>query len=126
MTTSTPKWFAGRSAKHQVRAKLERASSGGEALSLLQNQIVTDQSPPLIVFLDLNMPGVNGHEFLESLRANDRLRKTTVFVLTTSDHARDIEKAYDQNVAGYFTKPSLNELLDVLNSYISGARLPKL
>ncbi|TWT50229.1 Response regulator rcp1 [Rubripirellula amarantea] len=112
--------------KSDVPVRLERAVDGKSALSMLHNELSIAKEHPLIVFLDLNMPGVNGHEFLERLRNDDTLRSTTVFVLTTSSHARDVERAYEKNVAGYFTKPQLSHLIGVLKSYSQGAELPKL
>jgi CheY-like chemotaxis protein len=111
--------------KNEVAAELQRAESGTRALEILRaDKPDDDDESSRIIFLDLNMPGVNGHEFLVELRTDPRLSKTPVFILTTSDHARDIEKAYSQNVAGYFTKSHLSDLITVLNHYITGARLP--
>lgn len=114
--------------KNEVPAKLQRAESGLQALDILRSFNTSDRhdEKACIVFLDLNMPGVNGHEFLAELRSDTRLKKIPVFILTTSDHARDIEKAYAQNVAGYFTKSHLSDLIVVLNQYIDSARLPSL
>ncbi|KAA1259411.1 Response regulator rcp1 [Rubripirellula obstinata] len=114
--------------KNEVPAKLQRAESGLQALDILRAFNTSDRQDEnaCIVFLDLNMPGVNGHDFLTELRSDPRLKKIPVFILTTSDHARDIEKAYAQNVAGYFTKSHLSDLIVVLNQYIDSARLPSL
>lgn len=99
--------------KHNLTAIVERAADGKEGLELLRRNV----AGPLIVFLDLNMPGVNGHDFLEDLRADEELRRTIVFVLTSSDHDRDIAKAYDKNVAGYFNKDEINSLMEVVTKY---------
>jgi DNA-binding NarL/FixJ family response regulator len=69
----------------------------------------------VLVFLDLNMPGMNGHEFLAELRADAELQRTIVFVLTTSDHDRDIQRAYEQNVAGYFLKSEIDSLIAAIS-----------
>lgn len=111
---------------NKVAADLLRAEGGAQALEILRARVEdkdNDESA-CIVFLDLNMPGVNGHEFLTQLRGDSRLCKIPVFVLTTSDHERDVEKAYARNVAGYFTKSHLDDLVLVLNTYLNGARLP--
>lgn len=110
--------------KMGVRADLVHASSGVEGLQVLRDYHQEDSKKQCVIFLDLNMPGIDGHGFLAQLREDDRLRKTPVFVLTTSDHAWDVERAYEKNVAGYFTKPRLNELISALESYIRGAELP--
>lgn len=61
----------------------------------------------LVVLLDLNMPVMNGFEFLEALRIDPELRSTVVFVLTTSDSDSDRTRAYDSFIAGYMVKSSL-------------------
>lgn len=60
---------------------------------------------PSIILLDINMPKMNGIEFLKKLREIPKLKQTIVVVLTTSDDERDIVRAYDYNVAGYVLKP---------------------
>jgi CheY-like chemotaxis protein len=107
-----------------VQAQLTHVNSSGDGLRVLRDFQRSESGKQCVIFLDLNMPGVDGHGFLAELRKDDRLRKTPVFVLTTSDHSRDIERAYDKNVAGYFTKPRLDELISALNAYIRGAELP--
>jgi len=82
--------------------------NGEEALSLL-NEInhkkePSDQMPGLIL-LDLNMPIMDGFEFLEKLRADKNLRYLPVVVLTTSTSPKEIMSAYEKNVAGYIIKP---------------------
>ncbi len=62
--------------------------------------------PPYIILLDINMPRMDGHEFLERLRNDEILHRSLVFVLTTSNAQDDIVRAYDQNVAGYVVKES--------------------
>jgi CheY-like chemotaxis protein len=110
--------------KKGIGADLQRAENGAQALEILRSTCTADEKAFRIIFLDLNMPGVNGHEFLAQLREDAKLKKTPVFVLTTSDHVRDVELAYERNVAGYFTKPHLDDLLAVLDSYLDGALLP--
>ena len=64
-----------------------------------------------IVFLDLNMPRMNGHEFLEAIRGDDRYSGLRIFVLTTSDTDADIVGAYSQSVEAYLLKSDLKESL---------------
>jgi DNA-binding NarL/FixJ family response regulator len=74
-----------------------------------------------LVLLDLNMPRMNGIEFLKELRADPALRAISVVVLTTSDEERDRVEAYSLNVAGYLLKPvrfvPFIELMVTLNRY---------
>ena len=64
---------------------------------------------PLIILLDLNMPRLNGLEFLDVLREDPELKSAIVFVLTQSTRREDIEAAYDRQVAGYLVKSNLGE-----------------
>ncbi len=85
---------------------LHRACDGEEALEMLRGE--GDHSPklahPVIVLLDLNMPRMNGFEFLKELRNDPKLSHTVVFVLTTSDDQRDRLAAYEAHVSGYIVK----------------------
>lgn len=78
------------------------------------------------VVLDLNLPGRSGHELLAELRGDPALQGEVVFVLSTSVASYDVELAYEQNVAGYFSKQDdgLRQLLPVLRSYRDGCLLP--
>ena len=81
-----------------------------------------------LVLLDLNMPRMNGIEFLRELRADPELKATTVVVLTTSNDTRDKVEAYNLNVAGYLTKPvtftNFVDLMAALNKYWMLVELP--
>jgi len=76
---------------------------------------------PRLVLLDLNMPRMGGIEFLEELRADPLLRRTLVFVMTTSASEEDRMRAYDKNVAGYVLKhrpgQSFLEAISMLEHY---------
>lgn len=78
-----------------------RAQDGIEALELIKQGKVP---APYIVLLDINMPRMNGHEFLEKLRVTSDFSSSIVFMFTTSDHVEDIEKAYKKRVNGYIVK----------------------
>ncbi|WP_245853358.1 response regulator [Maliponia aquimaris] len=83
-------------------AAVAHASDGLEALDLLESDRLR---PPYFVLLDINMPRMNGHEFLERLRSARAGSDTVVFVFSTSDCPRDIAKAYRQHANGYIVKP---------------------
>jgi CheY-like chemotaxis protein len=59
---------------------------------------------PYLILLDLNMPRMNGIEFLAELRSDPQLRSSIVFVLTTSNAEEDKVESYGYNVAGYIVK----------------------
>jgi CheY-like chemotaxis protein len=102
------------------------AGNGEEALELLRGGEIPRERR--LVLLDLNMPRMNGIEFLRALRADDDLRATPVVVLTTSDDERDRVDAYNLNVAGYILKPvtfmSFVEAMAALNKYWTLVELP--
>ena len=90
----------------KVSTPLQRARDGYEALGVLRGE---DGAPrltkPFIVLLDVNMPKMNGLEFLREIRADPTLCDTRVVMLTTSDRRADVEEAYKHQAAGYIVKP---------------------
>lgn len=81
--------------------KIIEANNGEEALKLLEEK---DKLPDIIL-LDLNMPKINGIEFLKILKADDRLKYIPTIILTTSNNQRDLLECYKIGVAGYVLKP---------------------
>lgn len=102
------------------------AANGSAALEFLSEHRAQLEDAGLVVLLDLNMPYMNGHEFLEQLRSNPTLRRCIVFVLTTSGLDRDRTLAYDKNVAGYFVKSNVEGLLEALGPYADNVEFPTL
>ena len=86
---------------------LLHASNGEEALDMLRgtNGKKKLEQLPKVILLDINMPKMNGLEFLKELRSDPSLSFISVFVLTTSNDDQDRKEAYEHNVAGYFVKP---------------------
>ncbi len=112
-------------AKRGLQADILNATDGAAALQLLRSDRLTQQQlGQLVVLLDINMPGMNGHQFLDEIRADEALRPAVVFILTSSDHPRDISRAYERNVAGYFVKSNLAGLLETLASYLDHVKFP--
>src|SRR5262245_26437246 len=113
-------------AKGHISSPIWVAEDGISALSLLRSAEVP--AARRLVLLDLNMPRMNGIEFLRELRADRRLRMTPVVVLTTSDDDRDKVEAYNLNVAGYLLKPvtfvAFCELISTVNTYWSIVEIP--
>ncbi len=105
------------------------AEDGQVALDVLRGQDPARRVPrPRVMLLDLNMPRMNGFEFLQQLRADPALADDVVFVLTTSDTDLDRQRAYHEQVAGYMVKaavgPQFAKLAQLLQSYQSAVRLP--
>ena len=113
-------------AKANITNPIFVATNGLEALELLRSHRV----PPTrrLVLLDLNMPKMNGIEFLRELRRDPALAATTVVVLTTSNEDRDRVEAYRLNVAGYLLKPvtfhTFAEVMAALDKYWTLQEMP--
>jgi CheY-like chemotaxis protein len=110
--------------KGNITNPLYIAGNGLEALAMLRGELGQPSLIPSdrrIILLDLNMPKMNGLEFLHELRADPTIRQIPVVVLTTSNEEQDRIHAYDLNVAGYILKPVtfsiFVELMITLNKY---------
>ena len=83
------------------------ANDGVEALEMLRgtNGRKKIVPTPKIIITDINMPNMNGLEFLKELRADKNLYTSSVFVLTTSNDDKHLIEAHNYNIAGYIIKP---------------------
>jgi CheY-like chemotaxis protein len=113
---------------HSLSHPITVAKDGLEALSLLRGEGRPALPSPCIIVLDLNMPRMNGLEFLAVLREDPMLRRSIVFVLTTSSSQEDRQAAYAHHIAGYVTKSragiSLEPLIKMLQLYCDLVDLP--
>tara|TARA_R110001632_G_scaffold33772_11_gene86568 strand:+ start:109 stop:534 length:426 start_codon:yes stop_codon:yes gene_type:complete len=87
--------------KLEMNHEIVEAKNGEEAIKLLTD----NKELPDIIFLDLNMPKINGLEFLKILKKDKVLRFLPTIMLTTSSHRNDILACYDVGIAGYIIKP---------------------
>ena len=87
--------------KLDMHHELIEAKNGEEALEILKD----DSSLPDIILLDLNMPRINGLEFLKILKGDEILRFLPTIILTTSSNRKDMLECYKEGVAGYILKP---------------------
>jgi CheY-like chemotaxis protein len=112
--------------QNHITNPLYVAHDGVEALEKLRGEEIPRGRR--IVLLDLNMPRMNGIEFLQEVRKDPELASTPVIVLTTSNDDQDKVRAYNLNVAGYLVKPvtfaNFCELMVALNKYWSLVELP--
>ncbi len=103
-----------------ITKKTEIVQNGLEALEFLkkENQVI-----PELIFLDINMPKMNGWEFLEEYKNLPKNQKSriTIMMLTTSANPDDLKKAQEmEDVTGYQTKPLSPEMLnEILDTYFS-------
>lgn len=84
---------------------LEIKHNGLEAYEYCTKQLTNSGSLPDLILLDLNMPLMNGHEFMSKIKKNESLKKIPVIVFTTSDAESDINKSYQNGASCYITKP---------------------
>ena len=85
----------------RLNHKITEANNGEDALELLKKK----DSLPDIILLDLNMPKINGIEFLKILKDDDRLKYIPTIILTTSNNQLDLLECYKLGIAGYVLKP---------------------
>lgn len=113
-------------AKANITNPLYVAHNGLEALEVLRK----DDLPPKrrLILLDVNMPKMNGIEFLRELRKDPALQQISVVVLTTSNEERDRIEAFKLNVAGYLLKPvtfqQFAEVMSTINKYWALMEMP--
>ena len=109
-----------------LRFCFHAANDGTQALEMLRDNSV---NRPNIILLDLNMPRMNGFEFLDEIRKDRKLSDSVIFVITTSDSDYDRVRAYREHVAGYIVKsfvgPQFNRVANLISTYNSAIRLPE-
>jgi CheY-like chemotaxis protein len=100
--------------------------NGEEALKYLNGP---DKEKPLLILLDLNMPKMNGIEFLKIVKTNPELKTIPIIVLTTSKEKRDVFESFELGASGYMVKPvdytKFVEILGKIMSYWGSSELPK-
>ena len=110
----------------KVTNDLVHTSNGEEALEYLQNN---ENEKPCVIILDLNMPKMNGFEFLKIAKADSELRRLPVIILTTSKDEWDRFQTFDLSVAGYIVKPadykSFLEAIRTVQLYWTLSQLPE-
>lgn len=106
--------------------ELIHAENGVEAKELIESGRLIPGS--YIILLDLNMPMMNGYEFLDWIREHETHKPTPIVILTTSADPQDIEATYKKFVAGYIVKPvSSTQFIETMSSigkYWSLCELP--
>jgi CheY-like chemotaxis protein len=117
---------------NKVFCTLHHELDGVDALAFLRRQGEKNKAAPQpdLILLDLNMPRMNGREFLAEIKKDPVLAAIPVVVLTTSDVERDVVASYKLGAAGYITKPvDMEQFIDAVrqldNYWFVLARLPK-
>ncbi len=114
--------------KLHVDHQVEVVTDGQRALERLR-EAQAEGHPIGLVLLDLNLPGKDGHDILDEIRADERLRATPVVVLTSSLEPADVDGAYQRGANAYVSKPTgLDEWLEAMSAirefWLSLAVLP--
>lgn len=109
---------------------LRHLRRGEEALAYLRREGRFRQAPwPDLILLDLNLPGLGGHEVLAEIKADPVLRRIPVIVLSSSQAPEEIQRVYDLHGNAYVVKPvDLDRFLEAMRSveafWLRTARLP--
>ena len=102
----------------KVRNNLNVLGDGLSALAFLRRQHPYENAPrPDIILLDLNLPKMDGRELLSHIKADPKLKRIPVVVITSSEAEQDILRTYDLHVNCYVTKPvDLDQFIKVVQS----------
>lgn len=86
---------------------IHRCADGEEALAFLRRLDVAEDQPPrpAVILLDLNLPGMDGRDVLEQIKADDSLKHIPVVILSTSSASSDVTFCYRSGASGYLIKP---------------------
>jgi CheY-like chemotaxis protein len=96
---------------HHVKNTIDIASSGEEALNKLYgiNNVDILETLPTIILLDINMPTMNGFEFLKILRSDPKFKSLPICIISGSHMCYDKKMARDLKISAYFEKPLIYE-----------------
>ncbi|HWR81669.1 MAG TPA: response regulator [Candidatus Deferrimicrobium sp.] len=121
--------------KLQITNPIISYDDGEEALNCLfrrgEYEGMSEAAYPAFILLDLNMPGIDGIQVLETIKVDSRLKKIPVVVLTTSSTQEDIDRCYSLGANSYIRKPfgvaGLDSIVDLLKRYwLDCAALPEI
>ena len=109
----------------KVTNQVVSLGNGEEAIEYLRNE---NSVKPNIILLDLNMPKMDGTEFLRIVKADKELKKIPVVILTTSNSDRDVVEAFELGAAGYMVKSvdyeKFVETIRSIDQYWTLSKLP--
>ncbi|HVS54444.1 MAG TPA: response regulator [Opitutaceae bacterium] len=92
-------------AKAGIKTQIDVMDDGAQAIAYLKQKLAEgEHALPLLLFLDLKMPGTDGFQVLDWIRQQPRLRKLLTVVLSSSTNTRDVDKAYALGAKTYFGK----------------------
>ena len=85
-----------------VLNQLIATHNGEEALNYLNDPV---DGMPCVILLDINMPKMNGHEFLNGINKNTTFKNIPIIMLTSSKEQQDVDNSFEQGISGYVLKP---------------------
>jgi CheY-like chemotaxis protein len=108
--------------RQQIDNPFAIVRNGVEALDVLRGTGGQTRLPrPYLILLDINMPRMNGIEFLQEVRRDEELKRSIIFILTTSNNDEDKMAAYNEQIAGYLLKSNVGDdfrhIIGLLDSY---------
>ena len=110
--------------KNKLNLTIAEAKNGEIALEILINGTFL----PDFILLDLNMPKMNGIEFLKLLKSKERIKYIPIIILSSSNNHNDVKECYKVGIAGYVIKPlhyeEYSERIDSLIKYWNHNELP--
>ena len=109
-----------------ITRPLQVASTGEEAFEILR---AGKNEKPCIIMLDMNLPKMNGLEFLKAVKQDESLRMIPVIMLSTSKEKKDVEESFRCGAAGYMAKPidygHFLEMIRAIDLYWTLSELPE-
>jgi CheY-like chemotaxis protein len=115
----------------KIQNRLHLAKDGAKGLEYLY-ACLEDGGPPLpeLILMDLNLPGMDGWELLQTIKSDPALRCIPVVILTSSESERDIRRSYELSANCYLTKPVelaafMTVVLSIEHFWCSIVKLPK-
>ena len=98
--------------REDTKLEFYHVDTAEAGFAYLREKLHNPSTLPNLIILDLNLPGINGLEFLRTYKAQDALRFVPVIVMTSSDHPIEVRRAYEAGANGYVKKPTENGRYD--------------
>jgi len=109
----------------QIPNPLVHPQDGSEVIQYLND---AKNKKPCIIFLDLNMRGVDGFEFLQRIKADSKLKRIPVVVITISKNVDDVSRCFELGAAGYVIKPrdykEFVQMIETIDKYWTLSKSP--
>ncbi|HSQ97278.1 MAG TPA: response regulator [Rickettsiales bacterium] len=105
-------------------------SDGGKAIEEITNPKSKIYPAYVMIFLDLNLPGVDGYTVLKKLKADKFTNKIPISILTTTDNQSEVDKCYELGCNMYITKPvdykDFKDVLEKISTIVSTIKVPEI